>query len=91
MDERKSQAELAKLLSDTESQVTIGARYMHYNGLYYTVRHIALLEATNEPAVVYQAEYGAHITFIRPLSDWLATIEQDGKKLVRFVRVASAL
>lgn len=87
MSEHKSQAQLAAQLTAANQQVAVGACYMHYRQQSYKVIALALLEANLEPCVVYQAEYGEHITFIRPLSDWLAEIEVNGQMIKRFTQI----
>lgn len=82
-----SQGELAGWLDLAKQQVTVGARYRHYKDKTYTVRDVAFLETTNEPCVIYQANYGSHVTWIRPLSDWLAEVEWQGKKVPRFIKI----
>jgi hypothetical protein len=87
MDNHLTQEQLRERLTAALQQVTVGARYMHYKQLTYIVKDVALIEADNEPAVIYQAEYGERITFIRPLADWLATVDVDGKSQPRFIKV----
>ncbi|HEY8998713.1 MAG TPA: DUF1653 domain-containing protein [Candidatus Saccharimonadales bacterium] len=90
VEERLTQEQLAARVDETEKLVTVGAQYKHYKGGLYTVLHVALLEATNEPCVVYRAEYGSHTIFIRPLDDWCAQIEVDGKAVPRFAKISAA-
>jgi len=67
--------------------VTVGARYRHYKGGEYQVLQLALLEATTEPCVVYQAQYGDRLSFIRPLTNWLQSVESDGRRIQRFTKL----
>ena len=89
--EHKTLEELAALLDAARLQVEVGARYMHYKQMYYTVEDIAILEATNEPAVIYRAEYDKRLVFVRPLSAWLETVEWQGKMVPRFIKVEDKL
>jgi hypothetical protein len=83
-----TQQELARIVQDADRQVTVGARYAHYKSAdQYTVLEVALLEETDEPVVVYRAEYGEHIVFVRPLSVWLETVEWEGKQVPRFAQL----
>lgn len=84
MHEHLTQAQLAERLEKAKTQVTIGERYMHYKQHSYIVRDIALREEDNEPCVIYQAEYGERITFIRPVTNWLEYVEVDDRKVPRF-------
>jgi hypothetical protein len=86
-EERLTQEQLAVRVADAEKLVTVGARYRHYKGGEYTVLCVALLEATNEPCVVYRAEYGSHTVYIRPLDDWLAMVEANGGQMRRFMAI----
>lgn len=84
-----TQAQLAARVAEAARLVTVGARYRHYKGGEYTVLHVALLEATNEPGVVYQAAYGARTIFIRPLSDWCAEVELNDNVVLRFAKISA--
>lgn len=87
MDVRLSEEQLQKRLDDAASIVRTGGKYQHYKGGMYRVIALALTEATNEPAVIYKALYGEGIQFIRPLNDWLMTVERQGKTVPRFILV----
>lgn len=87
MREKESQSQLSARLAAAAQQVAVGARYMHYKQLSYKVLALALREEDNEPCVVYQAEYGDRITFIRPVANWVEEVEVDGKKVMRFERI----
>lgn len=80
----KNDEELDVLLASAKDQVSVGSTYKHYKGMKYVVLDVALIESTLEPGVVYQAQYGAKLTFIRPISDWLSEVEYEGKKITRF-------
>lgn len=82
-----SQKDLATKLQTASQQVVVGGRYRHYKGDYYKVLNLGFLEATMELCVVYQAEYGEKITFIRPLNVWLETVEVEDKQVPRFTKV----
>lgn len=77
---------LRKVLDEAATKVAVGARYAHYRNpdLPYRVLSIALLEADEAPAVVYQAEYGEQLTFVRPLTSFL---EEVGDNQLRFIRL----
>jgi hypothetical protein len=79
--------ELHQLLVAANERVVVGATYAHYKGQQYTVTGLAILEATNEPAVIYRADYDLRLTFIRPLAVWLETVEVDGTVVPRFAQV----
>ena len=83
-EKRLTQTALAARLSKAASQVIVGGMYRHYKNKLYQVVGLALLESTNEPCVIYQAQYGAHATFIRPLADWVQKVEVNGVRVPRF-------
>lgn len=80
------QRELQKNLDKAVAQIKIGADYIHYkdSSKTYIVRDVAILEATNEPVVIYQAQYGEKIIFVRPLAEWLELINNNGFTMSRF-------
>lgn len=83
------QLELAKEISEAQRQVTVGAKYYHYKGRdkIYTITGLGFVEATNELCVIYRAEYGERLTFIRPLTIWLEHVEWAGKTVPRFTKL----
>lgn len=80
----KSEAELAEVLAAAANSVVTGGRYQHYKGGMYTVLYVALDEPTLAPCVIYKAQYGEGLTFIRTLTDWLTDVEYQGKRTPRF-------
>jgi hypothetical protein len=76
---------LITILDDAKKHVEIGARYVHYKDLNapYTVMGIGLIESTQEPAVIYQKGF---LTWIRPLTSWLETVDVEDAKIPRFQR-----
>ena len=68
--------------------VHVGSKYRHYKSIgMYEVISIGIIEATEEPVVIYQALYGDKLTWIRPIPDFLATVEKDGKPCPRFEEI----
>jgi hypothetical protein len=84
-----SQEELRARLDEAAAKVEIGARYTHFKepSKAYVVKSLAILESTEEVAVVYEAQYGDRTSFIRPLSSWLAAVEWEGKMMQRFTKI----
>ncbi len=87
MQERLSEKELRGRLERATQQVIVGATYKHYKNQLYTVLNLAILEASNEIGVIYQANYGEKLTFIRPLADWLQAVDWQGSRLQRFTKI----
>ena len=80
------EASLNKALKDAADLVRVGSRYTHFKNphvTYIVIGH-GILEATEEVAVIYQAQHGDNITFIRSLSSWLKEAEHEGQRVPRF-------
>jgi len=82
-----SQEVLAEKLATAREQIQVGAQYNHYKDRLYTVIAVALNEESLEPCVIYQAEYGEKLTWIRPVSDWLKDVEWQGRITPRFTKI----
>lgn len=80
--------ELAKQLAAAEKEVEVGARYVHYKNptKEYVVTGLAVLEATDEIAVLYKAHYAEHVSFVRPLKSFCAMVDVEGVPVPRFVK-----
>lgn len=85
----KEQLVLVQEVADAQAKITVGAQYRHYKGAdkLYTVTGLGFLEATDELCVIYRADYGEQMTFLRPLSVWLETVEWKGKTVPRFTKI----
>lgn len=88
MSEEQSQQQLATRLADAATKVTVGGRYEHYKKHIYKVLRVALREEDCEPCVIYQAEYGERLTFIRPVTSWLETVDINGQPIKRFTKIS---
>ena len=64
--------------------------YQHYKGPQYKVFYVATHSETQEPLVIYQALYGEHGMWARPLSMFLETVEKDGQTIPRFAYLGDA-
>ena len=64
--------------------------YQHYKGPQYKVFYVATHSETQEPLVIYQALYGEHGMWARPLSMFLETVEKDGQVIPRFAYLGDA-
>jgi len=58
--------------------------YEHFKGKRYTVLGVARHSEILEDMVIYQALYGDHETWVRPLRIFLEEVEHDDKKIPRF-------
>lgn len=80
---------LQKGLKEAGAVVHVGARYTHFKtpDSEYIVTGLGILEATEEVAVIYQAQQGDTVTFIRPFSSWIETVEHEGSTVPRFSKL----
>jgi hypothetical protein len=85
----KQQLELKNEIEVAKTKITIGAQYWHYKSRnkVYKVLSLGFLEANNELCVIYQAQYGERLTFLRPLAVWLEQVEWEGKIVPRFTKI----
>jgi hypothetical protein len=58
--------------------------YQHFKGAFYHVLGVSRHSETLETFVVYRALYGDYELWIRPIENFQAEIEIDGKKMPRF-------
>lgn len=85
-----SEEELLQKLATAEERLDLDAKYYHYKSpeKYYTIIAVALDESTSEPCVVYKAEYGEELIWVRTLEKFFEEVEkEDGTKVPRFSRV----
>jgi len=85
----KEQSQLRLELDKAKTQVKVGAEYRHYKAINKTYKVIGLgfQEANDEICVIYRAEYGEQITFVRPLVSWLQYVAWNDAKVPRFTKV----
>ncbi|HWH07475.1 MAG TPA: DUF1653 domain-containing protein [Candidatus Paceibacterota bacterium] len=85
----RTQEELRHELDAAREVVEVGGTYVHFKNpdREYVVRGLAILEATEEVAVLYEAQYGEKIAFIRPLLNFIAPVEHEGQSVLRFQKV----
>ncbi|NCS32085.1 DUF1653 domain-containing protein [bacterium] len=85
-----SQEELQSRIHDACQRVDVSATYFHYKDIDrlkpYKIVSIALDEATEEVCVVYQAQYGERLTWIRTVQDFCSNVEVENVELARFSR-----
>lgn len=75
-------------LEEAQSKVKAGEKYVHYRSPEkpYVVLSVALLEATEEPCVVYQSTNDGLI-WVRPLHSFLEQVDVSGKRQARFQKI----
>lgn len=62
-------------------------RYRHFKGGEYELIGTARHSETMEEMVVYRALYGEGGLWVRPASMWNETVEREGRRFPRFVRI----
>lgn len=87
--EHKTQSEILAEIEAAKSKIGIGAKYVHYKdpSKTYIVKGFGTLEADDSICVIYEAQYGDKLTFIRPVTSWLETVEWQGKTMPRFKKI----
>ena len=70
-----------------QREIKTSKKYRHFKGNEYLVLHLAKHSETMEPLVVYQALYGDHGIWVRPLAMFLEQVEVNGSLVNRFEEV----
>lgn len=78
----------AKLI-DAMGQINVGSKWVHYKNPdhQYQVVAIGLNEENQEPCIVYVAQYGKQLVWIRDFDNFTQEVELEGKKVPRFQKV----
>lgn len=76
------------IYSELSQKIVLNGLYQHYKGQRYKVLHIARHSETLEELVVYQALYGDHGIWVRPLAMFLENVTIEGKTVPRFKQVS---
>lgn len=73
----KPMNELADMIAAYKDKIDIPGTYVHYKDptKTYTTRKFVIIEATEEVGIEYQANYGPHLTFVRPVTKWLESVD----------------
>lgn len=88
-DEHKSHHRIIEEIDNAKSKIVVGAIYAHYKNpeKRYRVKEFGTLESNDELCVIYQADYGRKLIFIRPVSEWLEQVEYQGTTRPRFSKI----
>jgi len=86
MSNHSSEDVLFERLISCHDKVVVGGTYYHYRKPldYYKVLAVALDEATEKIVVIYQAQYGKNLTWVRDIDKWCERVEHDGLSIPRF-------
>lgn len=84
----KPEFELAIELNNAEVAVPTGAFYSHYKTpehIYQVIGH-TVIEQSDEIGIIYRAQFGEYLSFVRSLPRWLEQVEWQGKTTPRFIQ-----
>lgn len=89
MNQHKTDEEIKKEILQAKRFIDVGGTYSPYKNPdhLYTVIALATQEATGQLCVIYRAEYGKKLLYVRNIDSWLEKPEVNGKKIDRFTRV----
>jgi hypothetical protein len=65
----------------------LGSKWKHYKGGIYVISDIAIMEATNEVAVIYCPIERPNVKFVRPISVWSELVEWKERQVPRFSKL----
>ncbi len=70
-------------------KVKVGGLYCHYKNpdQAYKVIHLAVTEWNDRICVIYQAQYGEKLIFVRPLNSWLKRNRWNGHIVDKFTLI----
>lgn len=71
------------------SKVKVDGLYCHYKNPQsrYKILQLAITEADDKICVIYEAQNGDRLVFVRPLDSWLGKVEWQNKIIDRFTRI----
>lgn len=87
----KTQEELLKELEKLNSKVKVGDKFSHYKHpeSFYKIVAVGLIESSETPCLVYQAEYGDKLIWVRTEDEFFAKVTLDNGGVVdRFSKVS---
>lgn len=73
--DKKPMNELADEIAKFKELIEVGATYTHYKGPTYTVKGFVVTEDNSAIGVLYQANYGPRLNFVRPATEWLEEVD----------------
>jgi hypothetical protein len=78
----KPEQALQQDLQEVAGQAAAGSRWQHYKDPEhcYTVLGYGIDETTDEPGILYQAEYGEHLPFFRSRRIFSARLQWTAKR-----------
>lgn len=85
----KSHETLLGELEKAAIKVHVGGLYYHCKNpkLNYKVLRLAITEADDTVCVIYEAQYGDRLVFVRSLDSWLDEVTWENKTTKRFTAI----
>ena len=76
-------------LTKAKEKIDVGGLYTHFKSpdKTYTVLNVAILEETEEPCVIYKANYMEGLIWIRTVENWLEMKDAENGPVQRFQKV----
>lgn len=80
---------LSKELNNLKLRIDEGDECYHYKhpDQLYQIVGVGFIERNGQPCVVYQAEYGDQLTWVRTDEEFFAKVDLDGTQVDRFTKV----
>ena len=81
---------LVRKIDQAKKKIKLGDRFFHYKhkNRYYNIVQIGFIENTEEVCIVYQAEFGDKLVWVRTLTDFMSKVNlEDGSIVDRFTKV----
>ena len=76
---------LQKIIDNAKEKIQIGGIYRHYKkGERYKVIGVGIIEGTDKVGVIYEAQYGKKIVWIREIDSFNGKVREAGKEELRF-------
>lgn len=76
---------LQKSINDAKKKIKIGGIYRHYkSGDLYRVLDLGIIEGTDRVCVIYEAQYGRKIVWVRDADSFNEKVSYLGKDVSRF-------
>ena len=73
-------------VSPGAESIVVGGLYKHYKGHRYKILGLARHSETLEELVIYQAEYGEKLIWVRPLGMFLEDMPEHGQPRFKFIQ-----
>ena len=85
----KESEELLSDLDKLKQFVNTGDKFYHYKHpeQHYLILAVGFIEDTEEPCVIYQAEYGEKFVWVRTQDEFFAKVDLDGTQVDRFTKI----